>query len=49
MVEELAATAKAIEGQVDGVRNTMRLFRLSPGDSTLSCIDAVALRQQYKQ
>jgi aerotaxis receptor len=48
MVEELAATAKALHQQVEGVSNSMKLFRLHPGQVTLSQIDAVALRREGK-
>jgi aerotaxis receptor len=48
MVEELAATAKSLRGQVEGVSNTMRLFRLRSGEPTLSQMDAVALRREHK-
>ncbi len=46
MVEELAATAQSLHGQVLGVSNTMRLFRLESGEISLSQIDAVALRRE---
>lgn len=49
MVEELAATASALSQQVQGVRNSMRLFRLKAGDATLEQVDAVAMRKQGKQ
>ena len=45
MVEELAAAAQSLHGQVHGVSDTMRLFRLQRGDVSLSQIDAVALRR----
>jgi aerotaxis receptor len=45
MVEELAATAKSLHFQVEGVSNTMKLFRLKPGEATLSQVDAVDLRR----
>ena len=45
MVEELAATAQALHGQVEGVSNSMRLFRLAQGELTLSQMDAVSLRR----
>jgi len=48
MVEELAATAKSLHGQVEGVSNTMRLFRLRSGEATLGQTDAVALRREHK-
>jgi aerotaxis receptor len=48
MVEELAATAKSLHYQVEGVRNSMKLFRLRHGDETLSQVDAVDLRRSSK-
>ena len=48
MVEELAATAGAVTEQVHGVRNSMRLFRLKRGETTIAQIDAVALRRDNK-
>ena len=48
MVEELAATAKSLHLQVDGVSNSMKLFRLRSGDVTLSQVDAVDLRRSGK-
>jgi aerotaxis receptor len=49
MVEELAAAAKSVQGQVVGVSNSMRLFRLARGDLTLSQMDAVDLRRQGRE
>lgn len=46
MVEELAAAAQSLRGQVHGVSNSMRLFRLERGEATLSQIDAVELRRK---
>ena len=48
MVEELAATARSLHGQVKEVSNSMRLFRLKSGDQTLSQVDAVDLRRLNK-
>jgi len=48
MVEQLAASAKSLEGQVESVDNSMRLFRLAAGDCTMSEVDAVQLRRQAK-
>jgi aerotaxis receptor len=48
MVEELAATAKSLHFQVEGVSNTMKLFRLQAGEHTLSQVDAVDLRREGK-
>jgi aerotaxis receptor len=49
MVEELAATASSLSQQVQGVRNSMRLFRLKSGEATVGQTDAVALRRDHKQ
>jgi aerotaxis receptor len=48
MVEELAAAAQSVHGQVQGVSNSMRLFRLRTGDISLSQLDAVDLRRAGK-
>jgi aerotaxis receptor len=48
MVEELAATAQSLNGQVKEVSNSMRLFRLKSGELTLSQTDAVGLRRGHK-
>jgi aerotaxis receptor len=48
MVEELAATAKSLHFQVEGVSNSMKLFRLRRGDETMSQVDAVGLRRAGK-
>ena len=48
MVEELAAAAKSLHGQVEGVSNSMRLFRLARGEVGLAQMDAVALRRDHK-
>lgn len=48
MVEELAAAAQSLRGQVESVSNSMRMFRLVPGEATVAEIDAVALRQDAK-
>jgi aerotaxis receptor len=48
MVEELAATARALQSQTNEVSNSMRLFRLRPGDQTVAQIDALALRRDGK-
>jgi len=44
MVEALAAAAAALEGQVDAVDRSMRIFRLAGGERSLGEADAVALR-----
>ena len=48
MVEELAAAAQSLQGQVDSVSNSMRLFRLVPGEATVAEVDAIALRKEHK-
>jgi aerotaxis receptor len=48
MVEELAATAQSLSGQVNEVSNSMRMFRLKVGELTVSQIDAVDLRRGHK-
>ncbi|WP_159912141.1 PAS domain-containing methyl-accepting chemotaxis protein [Pantoea sp. 18069] len=45
MVEELAAAAQSVHGQVQGVSNSMRLFRLRTDEVSLSQLDAVAFRR----
>jgi aerotaxis receptor len=49
MVEQLAAAAKSVQSQVEGVSNSMRLFRLTHGELTLSQVDAVEMRKEHKQ
>ena len=46
LVEQLAAAGEALQGQVRGVADTMRLLRLAHGEASLSQIDAVALRRE---
>jgi aerotaxis receptor len=48
MVEELAATAQSLSGQVKEINNSMRLFRLKSGELTVSQMDAVDLRRVQK-
>lgn len=48
MVEQLAATASSLSQQVQGVRSSMRLFRLKPGENTVAQVDAVSLRRDNK-
>jgi aerotaxis receptor len=48
MVEELAAAATSLEGQVEAVDKSMRVFRLAAGDRTMSEVDAVDLRRDAK-
>ncbi|CAD5369667.1 Chemotaxis protein [Rubrivivax sp. A210] len=45
MVEELAAAAQSLRSQVDTVSIATRIFRLKPGEKTVSQLDAVALRK----
>jgi aerotaxis receptor len=46
MVEQLAASAQALGTQLDGVHDSMRLFRLRADEPPLGGLDAVALRRQ---
>ena len=48
MVEELAATAHSLQVQVESVNDSMRLFRLVPGEATVAEDNAVALRREAK-
>ena len=48
MVEELAASAQALRNQVESVSDSMRMFRLSPGEHTVAQDDAVTLRREGK-
>jgi aerotaxis receptor len=48
MVEELAATAKSLQTQVENVSQSMRLFRLRAGEPGMLQVDAVDLRRQSK-
>jgi aerotaxis receptor len=48
MVEELAATARSLQGQTAEVSNSMRLFRLKSGDLTVAQLDAVGMRRAAK-
>jgi len=48
MVEELAASAQAMQLQVDTVSGSMRLFRLHTGDKTVAELDAVQLRREQR-
>lgn len=48
MVEELAAASKSLDNQVLTVHNSIRVFRLFPGDKTLAEDDAVAMRTAAK-
>ncbi len=44
MVEQLASNAQSLLHQVEAVSNSMRLFRLKTGETSLAQDDAVALR-----
>jgi len=48
MVEQLAASSSALDGQVNAIIDTMSLFRLAPEEATVAERDAVGLRQQSK-
>jgi aerotaxis receptor len=48
VVEQLAAAAQQLSGQVDRVSETISLFRLREGEATLAERDAVALRRAHK-
>jgi aerotaxis receptor len=48
LVEQVAASAQSLQGQMEGMNNSMRLFRLSGGEKTLSQLDAVNLRREFK-
>ncbi|MHB1677584.1 MAG: methyl-accepting chemotaxis protein [Sulfuriferula sp.] len=45
MVEQLAAAAQSLLGQVAGVSNSMGIFRLTSGETTIAERDAVQLRR----
>lgn len=49
MVEELAAASRSLDDQVDVVHNSIRVFRLFPGDKTLAEDDAVEMRKANKK
>jgi aerotaxis receptor len=49
MVEEIAASASSLRGQVEAVENSMRLFRLRVGDHTIAELDAVGLRKASRE
>lgn len=48
LVEQLAASAQSLHGQVANVNNSLRMFRLQAGEPTIAEQDAVALRQQAR-
>jgi aerotaxis receptor len=49
MVEELAAAARSLTGQVQGVSDALQLFRLRADEASVAETDAVALRKQFQQ
>lgn len=49
MVEELAAAASVLDGQITVITDSMRIFRLNEDDRLMADVDAVALRAQTKQ
>ena len=49
LVEELAASSTGLSAQVESVNNSMRLFRLEPGDVTVAERDAVAMRREARE
>lgn len=49
MVEELAASSTVLSSQVASVTDSMRLFRLQPGETTVAERDAAALRRESRQ
>jgi aerotaxis receptor len=48
MVEQLAAAAQSLQGQVAAVSESMRLFRLRSGEASIAETDAVSLRREAK-
>ena len=48
MVEELAASAQQLNGQVGVVMRAMQLFRLTEAEKVVAEFDAVALRKQAR-
>ncbi len=48
MVEQLAASARALDEQILSITNSMRVFRMNAGEPSLAEIDAVGLRRQAK-
>jgi aerotaxis receptor len=48
MVEQLAAAAQSLNGQVEAVDSSLRLFRLAADETTVAEVDAVALRRSGK-
>jgi len=48
MVEQMAASSQQLNGQIESVLNSLRLFRLSGRDTALADVDAVQLRRQAR-
>ena len=48
MVEEMAASSQQLNGQVEAVLNSLRLFRLDRHEQTVAQVDAVQLRREAK-
>jgi aerotaxis receptor len=48
MVEELAAAAASVSGQIEAVDDTMKLFRLRSNDVSVAELDAVSMRRDSK-
>jgi aerotaxis receptor len=44
----MAASSQQLNGQIDAVLNSLRLFRLGKQDATVAEVDAVHLRKQAK-
>ena len=49
MVEQLAAAAQSLDGQIEAVMSSMQLFRLLPQDRTVAEVDATHLRRQMTE
>ena len=49
LVEQLAASAQTLSSQVGAVSDSMRLFRLVPGEATVADTDAVGLRRAARE
>ena len=49
MVEQLAAAAQSLDGQIEAVMSSMQLFRLLPQDRTVAEVDATQLRRQMAE
>ena len=49
LVEQLAAAAQSLHGQVLSVHNSMSLFRLRAGETSLGQLDAVQMRRDARE